>query len=134
MRPVTVLLNKELAVSNAPTGRTRVFTDDVLADIPKWVAARVGTEAIAEKLGVTVGSLKVACSNAGISLDPDNYIPTGVRIDFQLDYRLGLTHMSRLSLRTQAQKLHMTERELISLLLYFITKDNMYEAILDMKD
>lgn len=49
-------------------GRPRLFTDDVLAAIPRWVQLGASREEIAEVIGTTVGSLVVTCAQHGISL------------------------------------------------------------------
>src|SRR5207344_2453827 len=48
--------------------RPSVLTKDVMAGIPVLVQQGLNTEAIAARLGCTVGTLKVRCSQAQISL------------------------------------------------------------------
>lgn len=114
--------------------RVRILTEEVLADIPRWIAADLSVDQIAEQLGVTPGTLRVTCSNYNISLDRDAYLPGGIKVDFRMDYRLALTHQAKRKLRARAQALHMTETDLISLLLYYTTHDGIMDAVLDMKD
>ena len=49
-------------------GRQRKFTPENITRIKNWVAQGVGREELANRLGVTVGSLQVTCSRLGISL------------------------------------------------------------------
>ena len=49
-------------------GRRIKFTPQVIEQIKKSVAAGIGRDEIANRLGVTVGSLQVTCSRLGISL------------------------------------------------------------------
>jgi hypothetical protein len=49
-------------------GRRSILTKDVMAGIPVLVQQGLNTEAIAARLGCTAGTLKVRCSQAGISL------------------------------------------------------------------
>ena len=51
-----------------PGGRPSILTKDVMADIPVLVQQGLNAEAIAARLGCTVGTLKVRCSQAQISL------------------------------------------------------------------
>ena len=51
-----------------PGGRRSILTKDVMAGIPVLVQQGLNTEAIAARLGCTVGTLKVRCSQAQISL------------------------------------------------------------------
>src|SRR6185369_7757269 len=51
-----------------PGGRPSILTKDVMAGIPVLVQQGMNAEAIAARLGCTVGTLKVRCSQAQISL------------------------------------------------------------------
>ena len=51
-----------------PGGRPSILTKDVMAGIPVLVQQGLNAEAIAARLGCTVGTLKVRCSQAQISL------------------------------------------------------------------
>jgi hypothetical protein len=48
--------------------RPTILTKQVMADIPAMIADGMGAAAIAEKFGCNLGTLKVRCSQAGISL------------------------------------------------------------------
>src|SRR6476620_8557317 len=51
-----------------PGGRPSILTKDVMAGIPVLVQQGLNAEAIAARLGCTVGTLKVRCSQHQISL------------------------------------------------------------------
>src|SRR3954464_4611049 len=55
-------------VSSPPRGRRVKFTPEVIESIKKLVAQGISRHEIADRLGVTVGSLQVTCSRLGISL------------------------------------------------------------------
>jgi hypothetical protein len=56
--------------SSAPRGRTVKFTPERMEQIRNLVERGCSREDIAKTIGVTVGSLQVTCSRAGISLRP----------------------------------------------------------------
>lgn len=49
-------------------GRAVVFTQAVIGQIAPWVRDGVGAVGIAQRIGCTVGTLRVRCSQLGISL------------------------------------------------------------------
>ena len=54
--------------SSAVRGRPVKFTSQAMEKIKEWVAEGISRDEIANRLGVTVGSLQVTCSRLGISL------------------------------------------------------------------
>src|SRR5262249_11450739 len=79
--------------------RKKLLTDRVLAQIPQWIRDEgLGPAEIAEKIGCTVGTLRVRCSNYGISLrqqrgcrEPNHFEPDrGVVLKLRGDTRVGL--------------------------------------------
>jgi hypothetical protein len=50
------------------SGRKRVFTDEVLIQIPMWVKEGLSREEIAARFGCTPNSLQATCCKKGISL------------------------------------------------------------------
>ena len=57
-----------LHVGPAAKGRRVKFTPQVIGKIKEFVAKGISRNEIADRLGVTVGSLQVTCSRLGISL------------------------------------------------------------------
>ena len=53
-------------------GRQKIFTPEVLAQIPLWIAQGFTREEIATRLGAKVSSLQVVCCKHKISLWPQN--------------------------------------------------------------
>src|SRR5690348_11603730 len=49
-------------------GRRVKFTPQVIEQVKEFVAAGISRDEIANRIGVTVGSLQVTCSRLGISL------------------------------------------------------------------
>jgi hypothetical protein len=64
MSPVARVAVRENDKARQPTK----FTPENITRIKNWVAQGVGREEVANRLGVTVGSLQVTCSRLGISL------------------------------------------------------------------
>jgi hypothetical protein len=64
MSPVARAAVRENDKARQPTK----FTPENITRIKNWVAQGVGREEVANRLGVTVGSLQVTCSRLGISL------------------------------------------------------------------
>ena len=54
--------------SSSIRGRRIKFTPQAIEKIKEWVAEGISRDEIANRLGVTVGSLQVTCSRLGISL------------------------------------------------------------------
>jgi hypothetical protein len=127
-------------------GKQRIFTDAVLASIPTLVQQGFNTEAIATRLGCTVGTLRVHCSRAQISLR----VPKVVKVvplvplvpapkppkqkqsyAFALPTTLQLSRVAMSRLRQRAEAISVSEAELVTSLLEVIAKDDLYDAVLD---
>jgi hypothetical protein len=68
-RPAPTLPPKIKVVKiSKKSGRPRVFTPDVCAQIPTLLEEGLNREQIAERIGSTLGSLVATCSKKGISL------------------------------------------------------------------
>ena len=57
-----------MTMTNAVRGRRVKFTPQAIEKIKEFVAEGISRDEIANRLGVTVGSLQVTCSRLGISL------------------------------------------------------------------
>ena len=104
-----------------------VFTDDVLEKIPQLVAEQYTREEIADKLSLTLGSLKVTCSRMGMSLRVR--VPTGkakraVLLSKDADRRLA----------SFAVEHDVSVSVLCAALLERIAMDNIINAVLDEGD
>ena len=131
--------------------RRPVLTKDVMARIPVLVQQGLDAEAIAARLGCNVGTLRVRCSQAQISLR----VPKGVKVVplvpapkpeqpkqpkqpkqkrsyvFALPTTLQLSRVAMSRLRQRAKAIGVNEAELASDLLEMIAQDDLYDAVLD---
>ena len=131
--------------------RRSILTKDVMAGIPVLVQQGLNTEAIAARLGCNAGTLKVRCSQAGISLR----VPKEVKVvplvplvpapqppkppkqkrsyAFALPTTLQLSRVAMSRLRQHAEAIGVNEAQLASDLLEVIAQDDLYDAVLDSK-
>ena len=135
------------SVTEKKQRRPSVLTKDVMAGIPVLVQQGLNTEAIAARLGCTVGTLKVRCSQAQISLRVPKelkvvplvpLVPGGPQppkqkrsYAFALPTTLQLSRVAMSRLRQHAEAIGVNEAQLASDLLEVIAQDDLYDAILD---
>ena len=139
------------SVTEKKERRRSILTKDVMAGIPVLVQQGLNTEAIAARLGCNVGTLKVRCSQAGISLR----VPKEVKVvplvplvpapqppkppkqkrsyAFALPTTLQLSRVAMSRLRQHAEAIGVNEAQLASDLLEVIAQDDLYDAVLDNK-
>ena len=117
-----------------------------MARIPVLVQQGLDAEAIAARLGCKVGTLRVRCSQAQISLR----VPKEVKVVqlvpaptppkppkqkrsyvFALPTTLQLSRVAMSRLRQRAKSIGVNEAELASDLLEMIAQDDLYDAVLD---
>jgi hypothetical protein len=128
-----------------------IFTDAVLALIPKLVAQNMRPTEIAEYIGCTFGSLQVRCSAYKISLRTPDWRerrkrrlaarkaptitippkPVSSRQPSTLQSSLMVSRFAMSRLRQRAEATGMTEAELVTTLIEMIVQDDLYDAILD---
>ena len=129
--------------------RPSVLTKDVMAGIPVLVQQGLNTEAIAARLGCTVGTLKVRCSQQRISLrvpkelkvvplvplvpapEPPKPPKQERSLAFALPTTLQLSRVAMSRLRQRAEAIGVNEAQLASDLLEVIAQDDLYDAVLD---
>ena len=102
--------------------RRVILTQQVLAGIPALVAQGLRKVDIAKRLGCKEDTLQVRCSTAGISL-------SGRKL--RIGDPLKLTHEAVVGLRERAASIGCSEMQLVSDLLEVISRDNLYDAVLD---
>jgi hypothetical protein len=95
------------------------FTPHVLEQIPKLVSDVKSASEIAGQIGCSVDSLRVRCSQLGVTLRRNG-----------LTVRLSRTALD--GLRQQAMAEDMSEAGLASALLEVIARDGLYKAVLDL--
>ena len=117
--------------------RKKLFTKSVLAQIPRWISEHALRPAeIADKIGCTIGTLRVRCSHHGISLrqplrsrQPRH--PESVRDRVLPDVMLGLPDKTRVRLQQRAALLGLSDAQLVLVLIETIDRDDLYSAVLD---
>jgi transcriptional regulator with XRE-family HTH domain len=106
--------------------RKKIFTDEVLAQIPELVGQGLSRAEIAERLGCKRSSLQTVCSINGISL----WHRDRRRVwDGPLTLALKPQTLARLQKRAEASGI--SEAKLASRLLDLIVKEDLYDAVLD---
>ena len=131
------------SVTEKKQRRGSILTEDVMAGIPVLVQQGLKAEVIAARLGCTVGTLRVRCSQAKISLRvlkevkvvplvPAPKPPKQKRSDaFALPTTLQLSRVAMSRLRQHAEAIGVNEAQLASDLLEVIARDDLYGAVLD---
>ena len=120
--------------------RRSILTTDVMAGIPVLVQQGLNAEAIAARLGCTVGTLKVRCSQAQISLR----VPKEVKVvplvpaanppkppKQRRSFAFALSQVAMSRLRQRAEATGMSEAALVRNLLEVIARDDLFDAVLD---
>ena len=134
------------SVTEKKQRRRFILTKTVMAGIPVLVQQGMTTEAIAARLGCKVGTLKVRCSQAQLSLR----LPKEVKVvplvslapapkppkqtrsyAFAVPTTLQLSKVAMSRLRQRAEATGMTEAELVTKLLEVIAQDDLFDAVLD---
>jgi len=131
-----------------PGGRPSILTKDVMAGIPVLVQQGWTAEAIAARIGCTVGTLRVRCCHAGISLR----VPKEAKVvplvslvpaspaeppqskrcfAFAVPTTLELSRVAMSRLRQRAEANGMNEAAFITKLLEVIAQDDLFDAVLD---
>jgi hypothetical protein len=150
-------MNDAEAMNSVTEKRQRrpvILTEAVLASIPTLVEQGLNTEAVAARLGCTVATLKVRCSQARISLR----VPRELKVvplvplvpvlspikppeppkqkrsyAFALPTTLKLSRVAMARLCERAAATGITEAQLATDLLEMIAQDDLYDAVLDNK-
>ena len=134
------------SVTEKKQGRRSILTKDVMARIPGLVQQGLDAEAVAARLGCKVRTLRVRCSQAGVSLR----VPKEVKVvplvslapapkppkqtrsyAFAVPTTLQLSRVAMSRLRQRAEATGMTEAALVTKLLEVIAQDDLYDAVLD---
>jgi len=141
-----------------PMPRQKLVTADVISLIESWLDAGLSPTTIAEKVGCTLGTLRVRCSQLKISLRRktrvarrDGDAESQRRVWFQEDktnnasastqtadpiqqeehLTLRVSQPILRGLRSQAALKGISEGALAAMLLEVIVEDDLYEAVLD---
>lgn len=124
------------------------FTPTTIIQIQRWLGEGLSADGIAERIGCTVGTLRVRCSQLGISLrcrkqscDPAKNDANGtrrvrpstkhVRSYPRAQLILSVSRGTLDQLRTYASSKGVSGSRVAALLLEKIAEDDLYEAVLD---
>ncbi len=105
-------------------GQRFIFSPAVFSQVERLVAQGLSAAQIAERIGCKLGSLRVKCSQHGISLRHSKR-PFPKRLIIPLPARVAL------SLQKQADKEGVSKVDLAIQLLEAIVRDNLYDAVID---
>jgi hypothetical protein len=127
------------SVTEKKQGRPSILTKDVMAGIPVLVQQGLNAEAIAARLGCTVGTLKVRCSQAQISLRVPKEVkvvplvpsPVPPKPPKPPKQTLQLSGIAMSRLRQRAEAIGVSEAALAMKLLEVIAQDDLFDAVLD---
>ena len=104
-----------------------LFTPDAIKQIALWVRDGASPAEIAQRIGCTLGTLRVRCSQLGISLKRHNPRADARKPRLQIT----LTQRCMGQLEQSASEKGLSSDALVQVLLEVITKDHLCEAILD---
>ena len=112
--------------------RARIFSPLVLLQISKLVDRGLTAAEIAEEVGCTIGTLRVKCSQHGISLrrcfnDP----ATNLRNKAYAQIVIQLSRSIAVRLQQVARVQGITGSRLAAVLLEAVVQDNLYDAVID---
>src|SRR4051794_14131982 len=103
--------------------RSKKFTTVVIPQIQSWVTAGLSTVEIAEKIGCTLGTLRVRCSQLGISLRRGRSAEKSLLV--------SMSRVTAQEFQNQAASKGISGSTLAATLLQKIVQDDLYEAVLD---
>jgi hypothetical protein len=112
--------------------RQKKITAVVLEQIPTLIKAGISSGEIADRIGCTLGTLRVVCSKAKISLrksesdKPDR--------NHHADIPVALPGAMIAMFQREAGKRGLAVEAFVSMLLKVIAQDNLYEAVLDERE
>ena len=114
-------------MSDRPSKRA-MFSPLVFSQINDLVAQGLSAAEIAQRIGCKLGSLRVKCSQKGISLRRCN---TPGERHFPKRLKISLPESVALNLQQQADKKGLSPADLAFALLDAIVRDNLYDAVID---
>jgi hypothetical protein len=112
-------------------GKRSMFSPAVFLQVRSFVAQGLSAVEIAERIGCSLGTLRVKCSQNGISLRRWN--PSGTPPEGNVSKRLtiSLPENIALELQKQADKKGVSQADLAIALFDAIARDNLYDAVID---
>jgi hypothetical protein len=124
------------APSPMPVGETsesgkmaKIFTPQVYVEISNLVAQGLSAAEIADRIGCTLNSLRVKCSQQGICLRRQSRLSSEDRPQGRLTVKLSGNTAVRL--QEQAAKQGISGTRFAAALLEAVVRDNLYDAVID---
>ena len=111
-----------------PRSKRARFSPLVFSQINDLIAQGLSAAEIAERIGCKLGSLRVKCSQKGISLRRPN---TPGQSYLRKRLMISLPESVALNLQEQAIKKGISQADLALALLDAIVRDNLYDAVID---
>jgi hypothetical protein len=108
-----------------------IFSPLVFAQVETLVAQGVSAAQIADKVGCKLGTLRVKCSQRGISLRHRKTPEITPQVRSAKRLIVGISQEIFLKLQQQAEKRGLSRSELAAALLEAIAHDNLYAAVID---
>jgi len=111
--------------------RATKFSPGVLTQITLLVDQGLSPHEIAEKIGCKLGTLRVRCSQHGISLRRNRGSNGAKRREARAQLMILLSQTAIDNLQRMAKKKGMSRTRFVALLLETIARDDLYDAVLD---
>jgi hypothetical protein len=108
-----------------------MFSPAVLLQVKRFVAHGLSAAEIAARIGCRLGSLRVKCSQNGISLRRRSAPAAKPKGDVPKRMVIVLSERVALNLQKEANKTGLSQADLAVALLEAITRDNLYDAVID---
>jgi hypothetical protein len=112
------------------TKQSKIFSPPIYLEIARLVAQGLSAAEIADRIGCKLGTLRVRCSQYGISLRRNSAAGASEgSSSFRLSIRLSQATVQRL--QKQARKAQTSGAKLAAELIEAIVRDELYGAVLD---
>jgi hypothetical protein len=119
-----------MASGRDPAKRSKIFSEAIYLEITRLVDQGLSAAEIADRIGCKLGTLRVKCSQYGISLRRQS---SKASSETSPHFRLSipLSHGTALRLQKHAKKERTSSAKLAAELLEAIARDDLYGAVLD---
>jgi hypothetical protein len=107
------------------------FSPAVLSQIASFVQQGISPAAIAERIGCKVGTLRVRCSQHGISLRRQNGSLAKTRHQPRVRLTILLSEATADALQRHGRRSGMSRTKFAATLIEHIVQDNLYAAVID---
>jgi hypothetical protein len=118
-----------MASDGGPAKRSKIFSQPVYLEISRLVNQGLSATEIADRIGCKVGTLRVRCSQYGISLR--RHSASRAKSEIPSPLHISLSNGTALRLQERAKKAHASSAKLAAELLEAIVRDDLYDAVLD---